>query len=1082
MNNLHILLVMFISIYSLAFTNIANAQRSGLLPKPKPVTGSEQVTLRPFERDFKVDTQYSVQFEPIFTKTGTVFFSSTSTNTVFDLQSNGVPQQIWQDPIAPSYVHAVFMYSQVPGFATRGCAYLFSYDHGVTWNNMGDVPSTGRSGFPSISGLVSGAAVVANHSNTNGTTTRTKINYDQGAGFGSFTEIDPGVTAQGDPIWPRVVCLPNNNILFAASINAAIYSYTNKATNVSPPGTFSGYQTYPGDQAETYSLALAPNGTVGHAFIGSDTEDPNDVFYRSSSDGGLTWTAKQRIWDWNVNTDSIGCLRGVSMVFGNNNQPYVSFNTSLMTESGFFPALPSQIRVWSPVISGGTPVVIASQLNVPFYENTGNTQDAYLPLCRPSIGRSSTGNSIFVAFNATTDQVGTDFSRYFAVWSTYSPDNGNSWSVPERLTPAQPLRDWRFVSVSPTSHVTGNTVTFQMVCQSDSLAGTHVNGAPIGRGELIGIRYIPFSDPFPFSPTLLSPLNGSQNVLTATLLDWNNAALSNYYEVHVSTDSLFGNLIVNQSNILPSQYQIDTLILSHDTKYYWRVRGVNNYGPGLWSFTWNFRTVPSLPLTPVLLSPLNGAINVNLTPILDWQDVVNANAYRAQIGRDSNFTSIIFEQSGIGQSQIQIPSAILNYDSNYYWRVSGLNSFGTGQWSTVWKFRTINLIPYAPNLLLPANGLINVNLTPALTWEQVSGATSYRLQVSADSLFGSTVVNAGNLTSTTYNIPSSLLSQNTRYFWRANAANLNGTGPWSSIWNFTTIGMPAAPQLVSPLNGADSTSLTPTLDWNSVTTATEYRLLVATDSLFNNVILDVPFLNFTELQIPAPYLTYVTRYYWKVNATNTVGTGSWSAVWNFRTRQVQPPGAPNLISPPNNSTNVSLTTVLDWQNVTNSTHYKVNIATDLNFNNSVLNRDSVIPSTFTVPPNTLNINTLYFWRVNANNPGGSSIWSSTFVFRTVVTGISQIGTTIPDKHELYSNYPNPFNPSTKIRFDLPESSSLKILIYDITGKTVMNLVEGNFQAGSYETVLDAVSLASGVYFYRMETPEFTKIKSMVLIK
>ena len=157
------------------------------------------------------------------------------------------------------------------------------------------------------------------------------------------------------------------------------------------------------------------------------------------------------------------------MVFGNNNQPYVSFNTSPLTLTAFYPEKPSQIRVWSPAIGGGVPVIVASQNSVPFFPNQGETEDAFLPLCRPAIGRASTGNGIVVAFNATTDRVGSDLSRYYSVWTTFSQDNGNSWNPPEKITPETPLRDWRFVSVSPTNHVSIDW-TIQMVCQSDSLA------------------------------------------------------------------------------------------------------------------------------------------------------------------------------------------------------------------------------------------------------------------------------------------------------------------------------------------------------------------------------------------------------------------------------------------------------------------------------------------------------------------------------------------------------------------------------------------------------------------------------------
>lgn len=424
---------------------------------------------------------------PPYQSTSLVFvFSPTPTATVYDLQSNGVTQEIWQDPLTPANVHATFMYSTVAGFATRACAYLFSNDFGATWNFLGDVPGTGRSGFPAIYGLSSGAAAISNHNNTNGTTTHTKAFYDQGAGFGVFTEIDPGVSTEGDPIWPRHI-IRNSTVVLASSINGQVFSYTNVATNVAPPGTWSGWQTFPGDQAETYSLALAPNGTVGHAFIGSDNEDPQDAFYRSSADGGLTWTPKQKIWDWNIATDSLGVLRGISMTFGNNNQPYVAFNTSILTDAGFFPGLPSQIRVWSPNVNGGTPVVIASDANIPFFPNQGSVTDAFLPICRPAIGRASTGDQLFCAMVATTGQVGTDTSSYFAGWFSYTNNSGTNWSAPERMTPTTPLRDYRFVSISPTSNRIGNTTKVQMFIQSDSLAGTHVNGAPIGNGIGVGI-------------------------------------------------------------------------------------------------------------------------------------------------------------------------------------------------------------------------------------------------------------------------------------------------------------------------------------------------------------------------------------------------------------------------------------------------------------------------------------------------------------------------------------------------------------------------------------------------------------------
>ncbi|HAY33484.1 MAG TPA: hypothetical protein DCY06_05050 [Bacteroidetes bacterium] len=462
------------------------------------IVNSKDDILKRTEKTHKVSDgseiyENSKNFQPKFTSTyfppvqGRIFdyiFSQTGVFTVYDLQSNGVPNQIWQNPFTPNNVHATFMYSTEAGFASRNCAYLFSNDGGTTWTFLGDVPNTGRSGFPSISGYSNGAAVIANHNNTNGTTTRAKTYFDAGAGFGVFTESDPGDATSGPVIWPRVAGIGSDKQIIVCSQGG---SFTNALIN----GTWSGWSEYPGEPAESYALSVAPNGTIGHAYIGAeDGINNNDVFYRSSTDNGLNWTVPERIWDWNEAADSLGCLRGVSLVMGNNNQPYVVFNISLLTLAGFFPELPSSIRLWSPAVNGGTPVIMADQSTVPFFPNRGSVSDAFLPLCRPSIGRSSTGGGLYCAYVATTGEYGSDTSAYYAVWFSHSGNNGATWSTPERVTPATPLRDWRFVSVSQVNNTSAGSTLVQMLVQSDSLAGTHVNGAPIGNGEAIGIRTI----------------------------------------------------------------------------------------------------------------------------------------------------------------------------------------------------------------------------------------------------------------------------------------------------------------------------------------------------------------------------------------------------------------------------------------------------------------------------------------------------------------------------------------------------------------------------------------------------------------
>ncbi len=90
--------------------------------------------------------------------------------------------------------------------------------------------------------------------------------------------------------------------------------------------------------------------------------------------------------------------------------------------------------------------------------------------------------------------------------------------------------------------------------------------------------------------------------------------------------------------------------------------------------------------------------------------------------------------------------------------------------------------------------------------------------------------------------------------------------------------------------------------------------------------------------------------------------------------------------------------------------------------------------------------------------------------------------TVPTEYNLFQNYPNPFNPVTNIKYDVPKNTFVKIRVYDIAGKEVRTLVDQEMEAGSYETQFDATKLASGIYFYKMETRDYNKVMKMVLLK
>ncbi len=99
---------------------------------------------------------------------------------------------------------------------------------------------------------------------------------------------------------------------------------------------------------------------------------------------------------------------------------------------------------------------------------------------------------------------------------------------------------------------------------------------------------------------------------------------------------------------------------------------------------------------------------------------------------------------------------------------------------------------------------------------------------------------------------------------------------------------------------------------------------------------------------------------------------------------------------------------------------------------------------------------------------------------TTITDVEDFN--IPFQFSLEQNYPNPFNPSTTIEYTIPESGIVTLKIYDVLGKEVATLVNGQNDAGKHKVEFDATGFNSGVYFYRIENGSSIETKKLVLLK
>ena len=142
----------------------------------------------------------------------------------------------------------------------------------------------------------------------------------------------------------------------------------------------------------------------------------------------------------------------------------------------------------------------------------------------------------------------------------------------------------------------------------------------------------------------------------------------------------------------------------------------------------------------------------------------------------------------------------------------------------------------------------------------------------------------------------------------------------------------------------------------------------------------------------------------------------------------------------------------------------------------------------TLTPEIMRGGYVYFWveedrSFGIHNPAFTiSLLKASIEALNGVTYIDYPENAIPDDYQLSQNYPNPFNPTTKIKFSVPQSSHVRLTVYDILGKEVARLVDSEMNTGSHEIQWNATNMASGVYFYRMEAGDFVTIKKMLLMK
>ena len=422
--------------------------------------------------------------------------------------------------------------------------------------------------------------------------------------------------------------------------------------------------------------------------------------------------------------------------------------------------------------------------------------------------------------------------------------------------------------------------------------------------------------------------------------------------------------------------------------------------------------------------------------------------------------------------------------------------------------------PSAPALISPVNGATGQTLTPLLDWSDISGTTSYKLQVSDNSSFTGYLINDSTLTSSQYTVGTGVLQYNMTYYWRVYALNSGGSSPASTVFSFSTLSV--TPTVQSGIfndgpclvfKAKSNLALNKQISGIIIT----FRYLSTYAVTFQNPVSVYGFaLSNTTTSAGYTYRSYSTTQStgvnWSAEAENEImrinigGSGTaifelsnkiknynWYIEFNgtsytnittpFYASSVQSPLPVTMNSMNLNASGNSVT--LKWK-----TSSEVNNK-GFDIERKNVNDSSWIKAGYTDGKGTistggnytftekLNASGRYEYRLKQTDYNGNY---SYFNF----TGSAEIVS--PKSYSLGQNYPNPFNPSTKISFEIPEKTMVTIKIHDAAGREIETLIRGTKEAGIYEIEWNARSYSSGVYFYRIKTDKFSTVRKMVLVK
>ncbi|MBI5325842.1 MAG: M6 family metalloprotease domain-containing protein [Ignavibacteriae bacterium] len=540
------------------------------------------------------------------------------------------------------------------------------------------------------------------------------------------------------------------------------------------------------------------------------------------------------------------------------------------------------------------------------------------------------------------------------------------------------------------------------------------------------------------SPILLEPENHSSGLTDTVTFHWLTVNQATTYNLEVSSDFSFLSGIIEQSNINGTSAIVSGL--NYNTKYFWRIAGQNEGGAGKWSLVNDFVTQLS---PPTLINPNNFATVNPDSGLLSWETVPGATSYKLLISDTQEFSTAVVNDSLLTLTSYKYSG--LEKNQTYYWKVSGKSSINSGKWSETRNFSTSF---DAPNLVYPENNESSIPLNLVFRWDLLPFTDFYQIRVSTLDNFSTTVINDSNVNTNSYSFNNLVI--NTRYYWQVRAKKGTTWGSWSTMWSFST--SLSSPRLSAPPDGNLFVRISDTLRWKPVNGAANYGIHISESLEFTPVIIND--FSLTDTLYNYKNLVNNTKYYWRVAAKNSNGTGEWSEVWNFTTRIA----TPIHLTPAKDAIKIMSSGNLTWTSVEGADKYNIQLSERNDFSNFVINGENIINNS--IYYGNLKYETEHFWRINASNSAGTTDWSDSWKFTTDKFDYVEEPLIINN----FISYPNPIVDNSILEINSEQESVIEINLVNILGLKVKNIYSGIVTKGIKKLECDFTSISSGIYY------------------